>query len=174
MSEPQASARAPLSAELEYSSLREEVLKRIEGRQQALSITLTIAGAFVGVGWNAGSVVLLLYPLIALLLAAGWAQNEIIIRQLNRYIRDYLEEQVTVMGWERYSRQRMTETRLFGWPIDVLATGGIFIVTQLMAMGLGTYKFGDSSLEWILLILDLAAVILMGWVLDMVRRRDMM
>jgi hypothetical protein len=171
MSEPQASV--PPSAELEYRSLREEVLKRIEGRQQSLSITLTIAGAFVGVGWNAGSVVLLLYPMIALLLAAGWAQNEIIIRQLNRYIREYLEGQVTVMGWERYSRQRMTETRLFGWPIDVLATGGIFIVTQFMAVGLGTYRFGGSSLEWILLILDLAAVVLIGWLLEMVRRRDM-
>jgi hypothetical protein len=39
-----------LFSELEYTSIRAEILKRIELRQQLMSITLTLAGAFIGFG----------------------------------------------------------------------------------------------------------------------------
>src|SRR5580765_2604773 len=76
---------------VEYATLRDEILRRQDSRQQTLSVALTLAGAFLGLGWNAGPVVLLLYPLIALLLAVGWAQNEVFIKQINAYIRERLE-----------------------------------------------------------------------------------
>jgi len=41
-----------MNPELEYTALREEILKRIESRQQLISITLTIAAAVLGVGWT--------------------------------------------------------------------------------------------------------------------------
>jgi len=160
--------------EAEYATLREEILKRLEGRQQTLSIALTLAGAFLGLGWNAGSVVMLLYPLIALLLAVSWAQNEIFIKQLNAYIRDHLEGESTGLGWQRYSAQRMSEIRVMGWPIEILAIGGIFILTQLMAMGLGAYKFESKSIDWILLALDIAAVIGMLGLMEFLRRRSLL
>ena len=162
------------SKEAEYITLREEVLKRQEGRQQTLSIALTLAGAFLGLGWNAGSVVMLIYPLIALLLAISWAQNEIFIKQLNTYIRDHLEGESTGLGWQRFSSQRMSELRFMGWPLEILAIGGIFVLTQLMAIGLGTYKFESSSIEWILLLLDIAAVIGLGGLMEYVRRRSLL
>lgn len=159
------------NAEMEYVSLREEVLKRIESRQQLISIALTIAGAFLGVGWGAGAVVLLLYPLIATLLAAAWAQNEVLIEQLNSYIRDHLEAHIANPGWASYSRKRRAETMIFGWPIDVLAVGGIFVLTQLMALALGWTQFGWSFLEWLLLAADGLAVLIVLWLLHMIRRR---
>jgi hypothetical protein len=156
--------------EAEYASLREEVLKRLEGRQQTLSVALTLAGAFLGLGWNAGAVVMFLYPLIALLLAVGWAQNEVFIKQLNSYIRDHLEGESTGRGWQHYSDQRMSEIRVMGWPIEILAIGGIFLLTQLMAIGLGTYKFESNSIDWILLILDIVAVFGLGGLMEYMRR----
>lgn len=161
------------STEIEYATLREEVLKRVESRQQTISIALTLAGAFLGLGWNAGAVVILLYPLIALLLAVGWAQNEIFIKQLNAYIRDHLEGEGTGLGWQRYTHQRMSELRVFGWPLEVLAIGGIFILTQLMAIGLGAFRFSSSPLEWLLLALDIAAIALLLVLLEYVRRRSL-
>lgn len=160
------------TAEVEYASLREEILKRIESRQQTISIALTLAGAFLGIGWNAGAVVILIYPLIALLLAVGWAQNEVFIKQINAYIRDNLEGQQTGLGFQQYTTQRGSELRIFGWPLEILAIGGIFILTQLMAVGLGTYQMQSSSIEWILLILDVGAIIALGMLLDYVRRRS--
>ena len=49
---------------LEYNALRSEVLKRIEMRQQIMSITLTLAGVFIGFGLK-DSEVAFIYPFIA-------------------------------------------------------------------------------------------------------------
>jgi hypothetical protein len=161
------------SAQAEYMSLREEVLKRIESRQQTISIALTLAGAFLGLGWNAGAVVILIYPLIALLLAVGWAQNEVFIKQINAYIRDTLENQVSGLGWQRYSQQRMSELKVLGWPLEVLAIGGIFALTQIMAVALGGFRFGNSPVEWLLMLLDIAAIALLLALLNYVRQRSL-
>ena len=161
----------PTSAEMEYASLREEVLKRIESRQQTISIALTLAGAFLGLGWNAGAVVILIYPLIAFLLAVGWAQNEIFIMKINAYIRDHLEGESTGFGWQRYNQQNMSELRIFGWPLEILAIGGIFILTQFMAVGLGGFRFTNSLPEWLLMIMALAAIVAMFFLLGFMRRR---
>ncbi len=161
----------PASAEMEYATLREEVLKRIESRQQTISVALTLAGAFLGLGWNAGAVVILIYPLIAFLLAVGWAQNEIFIMQINTYIRDHLEGEHTGLGWQRFSQQGMSELRIFGWPLEILAIGGIFILTQIMALGLGGFRFTNSLPEWLLMIMAIAAIIGMFFLLGYMRRR---
>ena len=161
----------PSNAEVEYKSLREEVLKRIESRQQTISVALTLAGAFLGLGWNAGAVVILIYPLIALLLAVGWAQNEVFIMQINAYIRDHLEGEQSGLGWQRFSKQGMSELRVFGWPLEILAIGGIFILTQIMAVGLGSFRFTNSLPEWLLMILALAAIVAMVMLLGYMRRR---
>lgn len=161
----------PASAEMEYTTLREEVLKRIESRQQTISVALTLAGAFLGLGWNAGAVVILIYPLIAFLLAVGWAQNEIFIMQINTYIRDHLEGEHTGLGWQRFSQQGMSELRIFGWPLEILAIGGIFILTQIMALGLGGFRFTNSLPEWLLMIMAIAAIIGMFFLLGYMRRR---
>jgi len=165
---PPESARAA-----EYASLRTEMMRRIDSRQQTLSVALTLAGAFLGLGWGAGAVVLLLYPLIALLLAVGWAQNEVFISQISAYIRDHLEATDSGLGWQTYSSQRGSEIRAFGWPVEVLSIGGIFILTQLMAIGLGGYQFSGGSIQWILLILDVAAVVALGGLMEYVRRRSL-
>jgi hypothetical protein len=171
MSSNPPSANSPGSAE--YASLRDEILRRQDSRQQTLSVALTLAGAFLGLGWNAGAVVLLLYPLIALLLAVGWAQNEVFIKQINAYIRDRLENEESGLGWQTYSSQRGSELRIMGWPIEILAIGGIFALTQLMAIGLGTYQFQGDSIQWILLILDIGAVLALGGLMEYVRRRSL-
>jgi hypothetical protein len=159
------------NAEAEYTTLREEVLRRIDARQQTLSVTMGLAGAFVGLGWGAGSTVLLMYPLIALFLAISWAQNEVFIKQINAYIRDNLENGA---GYQNYSRESKTEIRIWGWPIEVIAIGGVFLLTQVMAIGLGMYRFENASIQWILLILDIAAVVGMGAVVNYIRQKSMM
>lgn len=164
-------SKSPTNAEMEYASLREEVLKRIESRQQTISIALTLAGAFLGLGWNAGAVVILIYPLIALLLAVGWAQNEVFVMQINAYIRDHLEGEGSGLGWQRFNQQNKAELRVFGWPLEVLAIGGIFILTQFMALGLGGLRFGGTLPEWLLLLLALAAIGAMVILLGYMRRK---
>ena len=78
--------------QLEYNALRSEILKRIEMRQQLTSITLSIAGLFLGFGLNNVGVALI-FPLIGFFLASAWAQNDIRIRQLGAYIHERLESE---------------------------------------------------------------------------------
>jgi hypothetical protein len=166
--------RSQTGLEIEYASLREESLKRIESRQQIISITLTIAGAFLGIGWGSGGpVALMIYPALAALLAAGWAQNEVRLRQLSAYIRDHLESAIPGLGWERYSHARERETLFGGWPVDVLSVGGIFVLTQVLAIGLSLFRFtGASLVEWVLLAVDIFAILLVLWMVEGVRRRS--
>lgn len=164
---------SPPNVEMEYATLREEVLKRIESRQQTISIAMTLAGAFLGIGWNAGSVVMLMYPIIALLLAVGWAQNEVFIKQLNAYIRDHLEGEESGLGWQRFVNQRQSEIRIWGWPLEIIAIGGIFVLTQIMAMGLGLYKFDSTLISWILIALDAVAVFALFGLMNFLRQRSL-
>lgn len=63
----------------ECATLRGEILKRIDLRQQLMSMTLTIAAVFLGVGLGIQSVALI-YPVLASLLAMAWSQNDGCIR----------------------------------------------------------------------------------------------
>lgn len=158
------------AAEIEYATLRQELLNRLDARQQMLSIALTLAGAFTGIGWSMGAIVLLLYPLIALLLAAAWAQNEIKLWQLAAYIREQIEPRIPGLGWERYSYERRG-SGLFS--LDALAVGGILLVAQLLALGLGLYQivagYNGGLIQWILLALDGGAVLALLALINQVR-----
>lgn len=142
--------------EMEYGSLRGEILKRIELRQQIVSVTLTLAGIFLGVGLTTESVTLV-YPPLAMFLAFGWAQNDFRIRDLAKYIRERLEIVSPHAGYETYvDGQRGENKGLGSWRFVVLSHGGIFLFTQLMAIGIGLSNFTFDALGWSLLGIDIA------------------
>ncbi len=159
-----------LATQMEYNTLREEMIKRIDSRQQMVSITLTLAGAFLGIGWGGGPVVMLIYPLIALCLAVGWAQNEIRISQIGQYIRERLEGALPGLGWEAYRQHRQNSAGM--WFIRMFSVGGIFLVTQVMALSLSVFqKWQNGILEWALAGVDIFAVVITLALLEVVRRQ---
>ncbi|MFN8371871.1 MAG: hypothetical protein U0694_03195 [Anaerolineae bacterium] len=159
-------------SELEYSTLRDEMLRRVDSRQQSISIILGMAGGFLGVGWGAGAIVLLIYPVIALLLGAAWSQNEIRIAQLSAYLAE-LENRIPNLGWERYYRLKDRDNKLGSWSLEVLAVAGILLLTQWLAFGLGFYQFsmGTSLIHWLMLALDILAIIALLALVNYIARR---
>lgn len=155
--------------EIEFNALRSEVLKRIEMRQQIVSITLTLAGIFLAVGLS-NSPVAFVYPSLATFLATGWAQNEIRIRQIGQYIRDRLEGALPGLGWEKYRRENEAKTRVGAWPLVILSPAGIFVFTQILAIGVGLYKFTFTTIEYVLFSFDVISVLLTFAILEYVRR----
>ncbi len=98
-----------------------------------------------------------------------------LIGQLSRYIRDHLESALPGLGWEHYRRARQHETSIAGWPIDVLATGGIFLLTQLIAVLLGFFRLTEpNALAWILLAASAVAILALLVLLAYVRRHNRM
>lgn len=148
--------------DLEYNSLRAEILKRIELRQQIISITLTLAGLILSFGLT-NDTVALIYPPLAAFLSLGWAQNDFRIRDLATYIREHLEKGGTGLGYETYiQKNRPKDKRMSAWRVVVVSHNGIFIFTQLMAIGISLLKnptFSFSPLEWTLLGVDLVSMI---------------
>lgn len=151
---------------IEYRVLRDEILKRIELRQQFTSITLAIAGIFLGIGVTTDTVALL-YPLLVLFLATGWAHNDWRIAELATYIRECIEKNTPYLHWETYVHQTRGETHRSGWHQVLLSYGGTFIFTQLTAIAIGVLRFQSTATEWVLLLLDIVAV---GWVVYVIVR----
>lgn len=161
--------------EIEYSSLRSEIVKRIELRQQLISITLTLAGVFLGVGLGKEGIALI-YPPLAMFLAFGWAHNDFRTRILANYIRENLENSVTGLKYETIMQKRRNEAKgLESWRFVVLSHIGIFIFTQIMAIliELARVDFDVASFsltQWILFSIDLISILIVFWIARQSRR----
>lgn len=158
------SIRALLLIE-QYASLRSEIEKRIDIRQQILALTLIVAGTFLTVGVQPGvpAVVLLFYPLIALFLGAIWEHNDLRVGQINFYLRTEVEKHLGLLGpgWEAFRsgafsshRRKLqfhkTEPQHPLAPragLIVFATRGMFFTTQAMAIIVAAVRYTSELLQ---------------------------
>jgi hypothetical protein len=147
---------------IEYNALREEIVKKIELRQQFVSITLAIAGVFFAIGVTTDTVILV-YPMLVAFLAIGWSHNDSSIKGLATYIREEIEPKTPHLNWETHHHGKRIETRQKAWRFVLLSYGGIFIFTQLAAIALGLLQFQSTPVECALLVVDLVAVGLVLW-----------
>jgi hypothetical protein len=157
--------------QLEYSALRTEILHRIELRQKLIEVTLTIASAFLGIGFaqsikliptaggHTSPILSLIYPPIATCLALGWFQLDSRIREISDHISDKIEPLIPCLTWETSRREkrkektnkpiRATKTTIFqnlwvklaSWRITTMSHGGVFVLTQVMALLIGLSEF---------------------------------
>jgi uncharacterized membrane protein YqaE (UPF0057 family) len=150
----------------EYSAIKSEMLKRIEMRQQLISITLTLAGIFLSVGLTS-EMVTLVYPPIAMFLAFGWSQNDFRIRRMAQYIRENLENLNIGLNYETAMQEdRVKNPSIATWRFLVISHSGIFLFTQIMAVGVDLLRSGIqfNPLRIGLLIVDALSMILVAWI----------
>ena len=158
------SIRALLLIE-EYRSLRSEIEKRIDIRQQILALTLLVAGTFLTVGVQPAvpGVVLLFYPVIAMFLGATWEHNDLRVGQINYYLRTELEKHLGALGpgWETFRsktfpsrhtqhsfRQSVQRHPLTPRPgLIVFATRGMFFTTQAIAIIVAAIRYASDFLQ---------------------------
>ncbi len=144
----------------EYTELKGEISKRSEIQHQLISIALVALGAMITVGVQDSPGALLAYPMLALFLSAAWSYNDIQIAQLGIYIRYRIEDRLIGggLGWEHAIKADLS-SKLIGQRI-ILATRGILIGTEFLAIGL--YLLTRQSIhlpkgEVVLLIVSVAA-----------------
>ena len=138
----------------EYGSLRSEIAKRVELRQQVLLALLSIAGVFFSIGVQPGisGLTVLVYPIIALFLAAAWTHNDLRIGQITLYLRTRVEQRYMGEegGWETYrhstfkseGKQRADKMHPLAASAGKLAlsTRGLFLTTQGLAIAIGAAR----------------------------------
>ena len=162
---PEAHSISALLLIEQYTSLRSEIEKRIDIRQQILALTLLVAGSFLTVGVQPAvpEVVLLFYPVIAMFLGAIWEHNDLRVGQINFYIRTEVEKHLGALGpgWETFrsktfpSRHRRHKSRhleqrhpLTPQPgLIVFATRGMFFTTQAMALIVAAVRYTSEFLQ---------------------------
>lgn len=138
----------------EYEALRDEIVQRVQARQQMWSILLVVAGTFLSVGIQPGIAAwtILLYPVIALFFSVNWLHNDTRIDQLTWYIQHQVEPTFHTVGWETYRAQTFrrkpraaAQSPLALLPgLPALSARGIFASTQILACGIGAYRLALS------------------------------
>jgi len=159
----------------EYRALKDEIIQRTEVRHRLLFWTLLITGTLITAS-EKGFVtppVLLIYPLLAVSLAAAWTQCDVRIGELGEYIRINIEHRLEGLGWEEYMRQEYPKAEK--WLLRhlvALAGGGVFVVSSALVLLFVGYKsnWTFSIGEKIFLTVD-GVVITLTWRLVTTRRR---
>jgi hypothetical protein len=141
----------------EYSALRSEILKRGEMQFQLVSLCVIAVGTFLALG---STTAILTYPILAMFLAAAYAQNELRLRQVSAYIKVRIEEKLldNDLGWQ-HAYASTANTRK-SRSLRPLASRGIVIGTQALALlvsALGQQLYLEDI---VLLVLDSLALLL--------------
>ncbi|HAX71054.1 MAG TPA: hypothetical protein PK152_06150 [Anaerolineales bacterium] len=154
----------------EYSALRSELVKRMELQHQLISLALIAAGTFLSVGLEADStIMILIYPFLAMFLASAWAQNDFWMRNIAFYIHYHIEDKLTGnnLGWE-HNNPPGSKIPLFG-SLSLFASRGIFVGTQLLAILISVLRTKFHFEDIVLFVLDGLIVI---FTLILLKRRN--
>jgi hypothetical protein len=137
----------------EYTALREEMLKLTDMQHQLLAIALLSFGTLMGAGIQFKSTsILLIYPILALFLSAGWFNHAYGIDMLGHYIQNHIEVKVGTenIGWENHSRKNSIPHSLLAF----LGARGIFPATQVMALIAGVSVANFNTLLFLTALLS--------------------
>jgi len=125
---------AAASALEEYKTLRDETFRRIEARNQISNYTLTFAAAMftLGLGRDGYRAALLVYPIVSFFFSVAFAYNSLMLIEIGAYLRGLERRGLGRSGWAEHLKDRYRSIE----PFEVVATSGLFVVTQAVAIGL--------------------------------------
>ena len=147
----------------EYSALREEIVKRIELEYQIIYITLFIFSTMCGFAFSYKvSVIILPYPILCVLLTSAWVNSDFSIFHIAEYIKNQIEAKIGegTTGWEHYLAPKKPLL------LSTSSVGGTFVITALIAIGIGISLAKLDTTGIILLILDIIGLIYMNMLLS--------
>jgi len=148
----------------EYSTLREEIIKRVEIEYQILYITLFIFSTMCGFALSYRyPVIILPYPILCVLLTSAWVNSDFSIFYIAEYIKNQIEAKIGegATGWEHYLAPKKPLL------LSTSSVGGTFVITTLIAIAIGISLAKLDTPGIILLILDIIGltyiIVLVVW-----------
>ncbi|MCD4817293.1 MAG: hypothetical protein K8S23_01215 [Candidatus Cloacimonetes bacterium] len=138
---------------MQYSSLRNEIIKRIEIKHQLISMLLIALGTFLAVGTKFSDIVLLIYPILSLFITIAWKQNDFRISKIGKYIKETIEHkflqnnQINLLGWENYFSVANLKKSII--EKSVLPAKGIFIGSQIITLLIYFFKIKQHNIIYI-------------------------
>jgi hypothetical protein len=148
----------------EYNALRAELVNHIQYRYRFTEVTLVTTAAVLGIGLSSEDLapILLVYPIFVAIMYVSWVSSGFVIIAIAGYIRERIEAEIPVMGWEHYVVAPDKPWGFFG----MFGTWGVvflFIVTETVAMVAGIFLAQKtdsySALEIGLTILGVVGIV---------------
>lgn len=162
-SEPPISDKALNFLLAEHAALREEIVKRVDIQHQLISLSVLVAGTFYSVGLQPNSSTMpLIYPFLAMFLAAAWFHNELLVIQIGGYIRYRIEPTFQVLGWDLILPTLAADRRTPLGLLDVFAARGILVGSQTLAIfiSLIASSLQIDTTRLILMVLDILVILI--------------
>jgi hypothetical protein len=132
----------------EYASIRAEILKLIELQAQLIALTVIAFGTVLSVGFQTNkAVIVMIYPLLALILGISWLNHAHAIHRCGDYIAHQIEPKVGVqlMGWESFVRVHPLPKAMIGyWGVRA-----IFIGSSALSVIAGTVIPKHGLTVWV-------------------------
>ncbi len=143
----------------EYNALREQILKCKDNQHQILTFSIIVLGTIMTIGYNAAnSVIILLYPIVALFLAAIWLENSLEGEITASYIQRFIESKVGEKNiwWEHHTTKKIHYHRVIGF----FGFRIMFVATELLTITVGFSIGKVDPLKVVLLIVDIICCLL--------------
>ena len=148
----------------EYTTLREEILKRMDFQHQFISLTIIIVGTLLSIGLQPGLPVspLYVYPLVAVFLTLGWKHHNLRVSVIGSYIRNNIESKLEYLNWETHFHTGIDQAqpKIAGHSWRILSANGIFVGTQVITIILALLRSSFSPIEIILFLSNLLAILI--------------
>lgn len=142
----------------EYSSLREEIVRKMDHRSTYRVATLTFTLAVIGVGIERDSQpLLLIVPIIAVLMGSLTIYQTLQISRVSGYIRDFIESNLSAtypnsIGW--HSHNQVTKRRgALRFVVKDAPNTAIVIVPSFVSLFLATAYPGPPTWPTVLFVL---------------------
>lgn len=121
---------------VQYSALRDEILARMNMRQQILTVAVAGAGLFsvIVTGDIALPIFLLLYPPLGLCLAIAWSHHDVRSGEIGEYIRRNIEPHFSALQWEQFMRDLYFGKKNISKSMAEYASLGTFLGTEIAVM----------------------------------------
>lgn len=120
----------------QFNTLRDEILARMNMRQQILTIAVAGAGLFSAIvtGDIALPIFLLLYPPLGLCLAIAWSHHDVRTGEIGEYIRRHIEPHFAALQWEQFMHDLYFGKKNISKNMAEYASIGTFMGTEIAAM----------------------------------------
>jgi hypothetical protein len=146
----------------EYETLHDEINARMAQRGNLFTFTIITAGSLLSLGAINNPQIALFYPVLSLFLAAAWSDEDGKIGALGAYVHDK-EARYNLDGWETYHRARRPAPRPWLGGLEQLvprsmlslATRGVFLSTQILAILVAAGQIFSNSKDDKILYLDI-------------------
>jgi hypothetical protein len=103
-------------------------------RHQIVAFSVAVLGAVLA--FNAQPNILVVYPILGLFLAMGWAHNDFRIGEIGEYVRTNIEDKLQGLNWEKHFYDIKKKKQPFRYVLraTILSAGGIIVGTQTLAL----------------------------------------